>query len=179
MKLHKLQEVQKSGVSPPTVSVEQCLDQEKYTREYEQIVQYSEGKNLSQHTHFRIYHFDENRCVKTTPVSVAEWQGTPEQSTTAFSVEQQDTLEHQQVIHSKIRAFESLQKLELSADLVKTEWHGSPVAYINPDTNESSVIGVHVGDTIKRGHCVVVTFHGILRLLQGLVCIGLLSGIMP
>ena len=155
--------LQKSSVCPPTVSVEQCLDQEKYTREYEQIVR---------HTHFRIYHFDENRCVKTTPVSVVEWQATPEQSTAALSVQQQSTSEHQQVLDSEMSAFERLQKLELSG-LVETENHGSPVVYINPATNESSVIGVHVGDTDKKGHCVVVTFHGILRLLQGLVCIGL------
>ena len=162
-KLHMLPEVQKSGVSPLTVSVEQCLDQEKYTQEYEQIVGYSGGR-FSRYTHFRIYYFDEIRCVKSAPISVVEWQ---EQSTAAPSVEQQDTSEHQQVLYREINGFERLQKLELNG-LVGPGCHGSPVVYINPDTNESSVIGVHVGDTDKRGHCVVVTFHGILRLLQGL-----------
>ena len=99
--------------------------------------------------------------MKSAPI---EWQ---RQGTAAPSVEQQDTSEHQRVLYREITAFERLQKFELNG-LVETECHGSPVVYINPDTNESSVIGVHVGDTDKRGHCVVVTFHGILRLLQGL-----------
>ena len=47
--------------------------------------------------------------------------------------------------------------------------HGSPV-YLNPDTNEPFVIGVYVGETVTSQQ-IVVTFHGILRLLQGLVAI--------
>ena len=84
-------------------------------------------------------------------------------STAAFSVEQH-TSEHHQVLHSKISEFERLQKFELSG-LVETEYHGSPVVYINPDTNESFVVGVHVGDTDQKGKQLVVTFHEILWLL--------------
>ena len=45
---------------------------------------------------------------------------------------------------------------------METEYHGSPVVYINPDTNE---VGVHVGDTDQKGKQLVVTFHEILWLL--------------
>ena len=52
-KLHILPEVQKSGVSPPTVSIKQCLDQflREYTRKYEHIIWYSGGKNIRTSIH--------------------------------------------------------------------------------------------------------------------------------
>ena len=69
----------------------------------------------------------------------------------------------------KFLILRSFKKVKLNS-LVETEHHGSPVVYINPDTNESSVIGVHVGDTDQKGWDVVITWHGILKMLQGLVC---------
>ena len=50
-------------------------------------------------------------------------------------------------------------------EFLATECHGSLVVYINP---EPSVIEVYVGESDQKGHCVVVTFHGILQLLQDL-----------
>ena len=156
-----LQGVQESNDFPLslTVSVEECLDQKAYTRKYEQIITGS--------TPFQLYCCDEIRNVISKPISVVE-QGTSEQSTTEVSIEQPNTSEHEQTLSQEMSDFEKLKKVKLNS-LVETEHHGSPVVYINPDTNESSVIGVHVGDTDQKGQDVVITWHGILKMLQGLV----------
>ena len=82
-------------------------------------------------------------------------------------VEGQRTSEHGQELTWEIIEFERFQKLESNTTMEMC--HGSPV-YLNPDTNEPSVIGVYVGETVTSQQ-LVVTFHGILRLLQGLVAI--------
>ena len=159
-KLH----MQQGTVSPPVVSVPKCLDQNAFAREYKQII------NTDSSTTFCVYRCDGIRSVKTSSISVVEWQGiSSERFTKAVSLEQQDAPES---LGWKVAEFEKLQKLELNRS-VETEYHGSPVVYHNPDTSESFVIGVHVGDTDKKGKQLLVTFHGILRLLQGLVCIAM------
>ena len=154
-----LRGVQESNGFPLTVSVEECLDQKAYTRKYEQII--------TGCTPFQLYCCDEIRNVNSKPISVVE-QGTSEQSTTEVSIEQPNTSEHEQALRREISDFEKLKKVKLNS-LVETEYHGSPVVYINPDTKESSVIGVGVGDTDQKGRDVVITWHGILKMLQGLV----------
>ena len=84
--------------------------------------------------------------------------------TASFSVvEQQRTSEHEQTLTREINEFERSQKLDSNTTMTEI-CHGSPV-YLNPDM----MIGVYVGRTSQRGEQLVVTFHGILRLLQGLV----------
>ena len=147
-----------------TVSVEECLDQKAYTRKYEQIITGGMGGSIP----FQLYCCDEIRNVNSKPILVVEQQGTSEQSTTGVSIEQPNTSEHEQALSQEISDFEKLKKVKLNS-LVETEYHGSPVVYINPDTKESSVIGMHVGDTDQKGRDVVITWHGILKMLQGLV----------
>ena len=84
---------------------------------------------------------------------------------TCSVAEQQRTLEHGQVLTQEIIEFERFQKLESNTTMEIC--HGSPV-YLNPDTNEPLMIGVYVGRTRQKGEQLVVTFHGILRLLQGI-----------
>ena len=153
---------------PVTISVEECLDQKAYTRKYEQIITGEKGGS----TPFQLDCCDGIQSVKIKPISTVEHQGTSEQSTTEVSLEQPSTSGHEQVLGWKISNFEKLKKVKLNS-LVETEYHGSPVVYINPETNESSVIGVHVGDTGQKGQDVVITWHGILKMLQGLVYINI------
>ena len=150
---------------PMTVSVEECLDQKAYTRKYEQII-------TGGSTPVQLYYCDGIQSVSSKPISIVEQQGTAGQSTTEVSLEQPNTSEHEQALALNISDFEKLKKVKLNS-LVETEYHGSPVVYINPDTNESSVIGVHVGDTDQKGRDVVITWHGILKMLQGLVYINI------
>ena len=156
-----LQGVQESNDVPVTVSVEECLDQKAYTQKYEQIITGS--------TPFQLYCCDGIQSVNSKPISIVE-QSTSEQSTTEVSIEQPNTSGHKQPLSQEISDFENLKKVKLNS-LVGTEHHGSPVVYIDPDTNESSVIGVLVGDTDQKGRDVVITWHGILKMLQGLVYI--------
>ena len=143
--------------SPPVLPVKVYLDQESYTQEYKQII--NTGGELE------VYYCDRFRSIKSTAVSLAERQGTSEQSAAAVSVEQQNTSVHERAVSKEIIEFERLQKLVLHST---TEiGHGCPVVYLNPVTNEPSIIGVYVGKTKQRGQDIVVTFHGILRLLQG------------
>ena len=139
--------LQESTVSPPVIPVKEYLDQNAYTQLHQLII--TTGRNS------RVSYCDGVRSVKTASFSV---------------VERQRTSEHGQELACEIIEFERFQKLESNTTMEMC--HGSPV-YLNPDTSEPSVIGVYVGRTIysQKGEQLVVTFHGILRLLQGLVAI--------
>ena len=132
-----------STVFPPVIPVKECLDLKKYTMQHQLII--DTRRNL------RVSYCDGIQSVKTALFSV---------------VERQRTSEHGQEITWEINEFERFQKLESNTTMEICR--GSPV-YLNPDTNEPSVIGVYVGRASQKGEQLVVTFHGILRLLQGLV----------
>ena len=136
--------LQESTVSPPVIPVSEYLDQNAYTQLHQLII--NTGRNSC------ISYCDGIRSVKTASFSVFE---------------QQRTSEHEQKLAQEITEFERFQKLESNTTMEIC--HGSPV-YLNPDTNEPFVIGVYVGETVTSQQ-IVVTFHGILRLLQGLVAI--------
>ena len=155
-----LQGVLRSGytVYPPVVSVQQCLDQDAYSQEYEQVI--SSGKELAEFSliPFNVYYCD---GVRSSP-----------QTATVSVVEQKHTTEHREAISHEIMKLERLQKLcytESNSSTLDGKYYGSPVVYHNPVTNEHSIIGVHVGETEQKGEFVGVTFHGILHLLQGLL----------
>ena len=144
--------LQASTVSPPVIPVNVYLDQESHTQKYKQIV--NTGGKLE------VYYCDNIRSVKSTAVSLAEREGISKQSTAA--VEQQDASVHEQILSQEIIEFERLQKLELQSRTGIS--HGSPVVYLDSDSNEPFIIGVYVGKTKQD---TVVTLYGILRLLQG------------
>ena len=138
--------LQESTVSPPVIPVNEYLDQNAYgTRQHKQII--NTGRNSG------VSYCDGIRSVKTTSFSVVEQQRVR-------------TSEREEVLAGKLNEFERLQKLVIESNTTMREiCHGSPV-YLNLDTNERSVIGVYVGRTVTSQQ-LVVTFHGILRLLQG------------
>ena len=157
-----LEGVQMSGYSvyPPVVSVQKCLDQNAYSQEYEQVI--SSGKELGE--------------IELMPVNVYCCDGvrSSPQTATVSVLEQKPTTEHEETINHEIMKHERLQKLyytESNSSTLDGKCHGSPVVYHNPVTNECSIIGVHVGETDQKGQYVGVTFHGILRLLQGFLCL--------
>ena len=133
-----------STVSPPMILVKEYLDQNAYTQLHQLII--TTGRNSC------VSYCDGVRSVKTASLSV---------------VEHQHTSEHEQELSREMIEFEKFQKLESNATMKIC--HGSPV-YLNPDTDTDKVIGVHVGETVTSQQ-LVVTFHGILRLLQGLIAI--------
>ena len=133
--------LQESTVSPPVIPVNEYLDLKK---QHQLII--NTGRNS------RVSYCDGICSVKTTSLSV---------------VEQQHTSEHEQEFALEMIEFERFQKLESNTTMEICR--GSPV-YLNPDTNEPLVIGVYVGETVTSQQF-VVTFHGILRLLQGLIAI--------
>ena len=135
--------LQGSTVFPPLIPVNDYLDQNAYTQQHQLII--NTGRNSC------VSYCDGIRNVETASFSVFE---------------QQRTLEHEQKLAREIIEFERFQKLESNTTMEVC--HGSPV-YINPDTNESLVIGVYIGrsSASQKGEQLVVTFHGILRLLQG------------
>ena len=133
--------LQGSTVFPPVIPVNEYLDQK-----YQLVI--NTGRNSC------VSYCDGIQSVKTASFSV---------------VEQQRTSEHEQTLTREINEFERSQKLDSNTTMTEI-CHGSPV-YLNPDTNEPSMIGVYVGRTRQRGEQLVVTFHGILRLLQGLVAV--------
>ena len=145
--LNKLFEelLQESTVFPPVIPVKEYLDKNAYTQKHQLII--NTGRNS------RVSYCDGVRSVKTFPFSV---------------VEQQRASEHEQKLARELIEFEKFQKLQSTTTMELC--HGSPV-YLNPDTNEPSVIGVYVNRTSQKGEQLVVTFNGILRLLQGLVAI--------
>ena len=136
--------LQESPFSPPVIPVSDYLDRNAYTQLHQLII--TTGRNS------RVSYCDGIRSVKTASLSV---------------VEQQRTSEHEQELAREITEFERFQKLESNTTMEISR--GSPV-YLNPGTNEPLVIGVYVGETVTSQQF-VVTFHGILRLLQGLVAI--------
>ena len=157
-----LEGVQRSGYSvyPPVVSVQKCLDQITYSQEYEQVI--SSGKELREFDLMpvNLYYCD---GVRSSP-----------QTATVSVLEQKHTTKHEEAITHEIMKLERLQKLyytESNSSTLDGKYHGSPVVYHNSVTNECSIIGVHVGETDQKGQYVAVTFHGILRLLQGLLCL--------
>ena len=125
---------------PPVVPVGTYLDQT--LSEYEQIIT-TRGE-------LDVYCCDWQR-VKTT---LAKQQDTSGQNTAS-------------VLNKKIVEFERLQKLETCSTMEIA--HGSPVVYLKPDCDEPAImIGVYVGKTKRKEQDrFVVTFRGILRLLQG------------
>ena len=140
--------------SPPVIPVNVYLDQESYTQKYKQIS--NTGGELV------VYYCDKTRSVKSTVVLLADRQGT----STGVVAEQQNASVHKQGLSQEIIEFEKLQKLEANSRMKIC--HGSPVVHLDPDPNKSSVIGVYVGKTNRhKEQDIVVTFHGILRLLQG------------
>lgn len=156
----KFEELLKAAqVSPPVVSVQEYLAR---PREYRQII--SSQKDIE-------------------PYCVCYYNGdgrSPQLLTAAISViEQQDRSVHEEgVLNKEIRKYEKLQKLcysmrlEASSSMQPTslrKYYGSPVVYHDPDTNECSIIGVHVGETEREGEFFAVTLHGILQLIQGLL----------
>jgi len=124
--LNKLFEVllQESPFSPPVIPINEYLDQNAYTQLHQLII--TTGRNS------RVSYCDGIRSVKTASLSV---------------VEQQRTSEDEQVLARKIIEFERFQKLESNTTMEMS--CGSPW-YLNPDTNEPSVIGVYVGKTVKE-----------------------------
>jgi len=145
--LNKLFEelLQESTVSPPVIPVSEYLEKRTYTPKHQLII--NTGRNS------RVSYSDGVRSVKTFSLSV---------------VAQQHTSEHGQELARDINEFERFQKLESNTTMEIRR--GSPV-YLNPDTNEPLVIGVYVGRASQKGEQLVVTFHGILKLLQGLLAI--------
>ena len=157
-----LQGAVRSGytVYPPVVSVQQCLDQDAYSWEYEQVI--SSEKELAEFSlmPFNVYYCD---GVRSSP-----------HTATVSVVEQKHTTEHEEAISHEIMKLERLQKLcytESNRSTLDGKYNGSPVVYHNLITNEYFIIGVQVGEIDQKGHYVAVTFHGILRLLQGLLCL--------
>ena len=139
--------LQESIVFPPVIPVSEYL-----------------GKNTDTQLHQLIINTGRTSCISCC-------DGIQSVKTGSFSVvEQQRTSEHEQVLAREMIEFEKFQKLESNTTMEIC--HGSPV-YLNPDTNEPLVIGVYVGKTSasQKGEELVVTFHGILRLLQGLIAI--------
>ena len=128
-------------LSPPVVSVGVYQ-----TQEYKQIIN-SRGK-------LNVYCCNWIENVKTT---LAMQQGTSEPRTAAASVEQQNASVHETALSQEIIEFERVQKLE-SYSTVEIG-HGSPVVYLNPETKETSIIGVYVGKTKQRGQDIVVTIR--------------------
>lgn len=124
---------------PPVVPVETYLNQ---TLEYEQIIT-TRGE-------LDVYCCDWQR-VKTI---LAKQQDTSGQNTAS-------------VLNKEIVEFERLQKLETCSTMQIA--HGSPVVYLKPDCDEPAIlIGVYVGKTKRKEQDgFVVTFRGILQLLQG------------
>ena len=154
-------------VLPPGISVKKYLDQEAFFQKYEKIfgsVSSDRGKDQSESSStpsVGVYYCSEPRSSpKTAAVTIAV-------------CEQQDTLQHYSELNRDITKFEKLQKLHCresnSAKPVLEKCYGSPVVYHNPDTNEESIIGVHVGETDQKGKYVAVTFHGMLQMLQGIL----------
>ena len=161
-RLRRMQE----SLHPPAVSVEKCLDRDIFSHEFEQIISAlssCHGREQAEHRHsVHVYCFSCPRLnsLKATEVSVGE---------------QQDTLAgHRGVICHDISIFRSFQKVyykesnNSGSSTLVGRCYGSPVVYYNPDTKKSSVIGVHVGETDKKGQYVAATLHGILQILQGL-----------
>ena len=136
--------LQESILFPPVIPVSEYLDKNVYTQQHQLII--NTGRNSC------VSYCDGVQSVKTTSLSV---------------VEQQHTSEHEQELAWEMIEFEKFQKLESNTAMEICQ--GSPV-YLNPDTDEPLVIGVYVGETVTSQQF-VVTFHGILRLLQGLVAI--------
>ena len=134
--------LQGSTVFPPVIPVSEYLDQNTYTLKHQLII--NTGRNSC------VSYCDGIQSVETASFPV---------------VEQQRTSQHEQKLTWE---FERFQKLHSNTTMEIC--HGSLV-YLNPDTNEPSMIGVYVGRTRQRGEQLVVTFHGILRLLQGLVAV--------
>ena len=135
------EELLQGPVFPPVIPVKKYLDQK-----YQLII--NTGRNSC------VSYCDGIQSVKTKSFSVAE---------------QQRTSEHELTLTREINEFERSQKLDSNSTTMEI-CHGSPV-YLNPDTNEPSMIGVYVGRTRQKGEQLVVTFHGILRLLQGLIAV--------
>lgn len=125
---------------PPVVPVGTYLYQ---TLEYEQII-----------TREELDVYSCNARMRTVKTTLAKQQNTSGQNTAS-------------ALNKEIVEFERLQKLEISSTM--ETGHGSPVVYLKPDSNEPAVlIGVYVGKTKqKERDRFVVTFRGILRLLQG------------
>ena len=179
-KLCMRQGVQESSactvLNPPLVSVQKCLDQDAFSQEHQQIISAVSSdhawREQAEHRHtIHVYYCNGPRLgsLKATEV---------------LAVEQQDTTEHNGEISHDIAKFEKFQKLyyresniSLNPALVG-RCYGSPVVYYNTDSNESSVIGVHAGETDQKGQYVAVTLHGILRLLQGMLYLCILQPCM-
>ena len=125
---------------PPVVPVGTYLDQ---TLEYEQII-----------TRGELDVYSCNAGMRTVKTTLAKQQDTSGQNTAS-------------VLNKEIVEFERLQKLEISSTM--ETGHGSPVVYLKPDCDEPAIlIGVYVGKTKRKERDrFVVTFRGILRLLQG------------
>ena len=154
-------------LNPPLVSVQKCLDQDVFSQKHQQIISAVSSdhawREQAEHRHtIHVYYCNGPRLgsLKATEV---------------LAVEQQDTTEHNGEISRDIAKFAKFQKLyyrESNSSLKPAlvgRCYGSPVVYCNTDTNESSVIGVHAGETDQKGQYVAVTLHGILRLLQGML----------
>ena len=144
--------------SPPVVSVQKFLDQHAFSQEIQQMI--SSVSSVC-------YCSKPNSPLKSTEVSVVR-QDTPE-----VSVSLQDTSDCSELI-DQITKFESLQKVyykesyDSGNSTLVGRCYGSPLVYHNTATN--SIMGVHVGVT-ENGDYFAVTFHGILKLLQGLLSV--------
>ena len=159
-------------VLPPGISVKKYLDQEAFFQKYEKIFQGSVSSDRGK---------DQSESNSTPSVGVyycSEPRSSPKTAAVTIAVcEQQDTPQHYSELKRDITKFEKLQKLHYresnSAKPVLEKCYGSPVVYHNPDTNEESIIGVHVGKTDQKGdqkgEYVAVTFHGMLQILKGIL----------
>ena len=164
--------LQKSGTKPiPVISVPKCLNQEAFIQEYEQIIS---SVSVKEHysAHFHVYYWDRvtSRLPQTTAVSLVVQQVTVQEVTS----EQQETSAPKGVINHKVDIFEKFQKFyyrKSNSSTLNGRCYGSPVVYHNPASSDCSIIGVHVGETDQKGEYVAVTLHGILQILQGLLCI--------
>ena len=153
------------AVFPPMVSVQKYLDLKVFSQEHNKIISDLSSVNGRETSDSRLTH----------SVHVYYCNGPMSSQKTAVSLsEHQDVSEHTGVISQDIRDFEKFQKVYYRESSNTTalvgRCYGSPVVYHNTDTNEFSVIGVHVGETDQTGEYVAVTLYGILQILRGLNC---------
>ena len=158
-------------VSPPVISVQKCLNQEAYAQEYKEITSRGKGQSECTSTPFHVYYCS---GVESAPQAIAV-SLIEKKKNTVF--ESQDTSEPERVINREITKYRKFRKVsyressisKVRKPMLSGKCYGSPMVYHNPDANEFSVIGVHVGQADQEGEYIAVTFHEILRLFQGLL----------
>lgn len=147
--LQGVQEGSRCTVYPPVVSVQ------KYLNQYDE-------PNSAHLVH--VYYCNGPRSSpKQIPVSVLEQQDIPEHNCPAkISQEISQFRRSQKICYREPNSSESIKPTLVG------RCYGSPVVYHTPDTDDHSIIGVHM-ETKQKGEYVAVTLYGILQILQGLL----------